>query len=199
MEGVKPYPTRYILILLITAASLPALLLPASLDTLHQAFGISRENLLDGKYWTPFTFSLFHRSFAHYLFNIVLITWMSKQIETAYGSTKMAGLVLLSVITSSTAVIVSSDFSSVIGASGIVFGMLGVYSTWAVLYPNDLSKRYKISMEAILLVNLFVHWLIFRNGLAISISAHVGGFVGGVLFGVLDRLPARRRRRSTYD
>lgn len=193
MESIKLHKTMFFLIVLIALTSLPALLFIENVDILHNGFGISKENIVSGKYWVPLTFSLFHLSYPHFLLNIILIILMSKSMEGNLGSIRMVGLVLISIISSSISVITYSNFSNVIGASGIVFGMLGAYSSWVILYPSYFSRKYKFLIVFILLVNILVHWIIYINEFNISISCHIGGFIGGSLFCFVDWLFERKR------
>ncbi|MFZ0576561.1 MAG: rhomboid family intramembrane serine protease [Psychrobacillus psychrotolerans] len=196
MDNIKLYKTSFFLIILISLTTFPALIFIENIDKIHNAFGISKENIVSGKYWVTFTYSLFHRSYSHYLFNIILIIFMSKSIEGNYGSIRMVGLVLISIISSSISVILYSNFSSVIGASGIVFGMLGAYSSWVILYPTYFSREYKFLMVFILLINVLIHWIIFINTFNFSISSHIGGFIGGILFCFVNWLFERKRIRN---
>lgn len=196
MDTIKNYRTSLFLIILLSLTSVAGIILIENINITHNTFGISKENIVSGKYWVTFTYSLFHRSYSHYLFNIILIIFMSKSIEGNYGSIRMVGLVLISIISSSISVIIYSNFSSVIGASGIVFGMLGTYCSWVILYPTYFSREYKLLMVFILLTNVLIHWIIFINELNISISSHIGGFAGGILFCFVNWLFERKRIRN---
>jgi len=129
-----------------------------------------------GQIWRLLTSVFIHFDIFHIFFNMYALYIIGKQIETFLGREKFIVIYLISGITGSMLANVVSD-SLGIGASGAIFGLLGALIWFGYHYRLYLGQNLKTQIIPILILNLLIG-LIVPN---ISLSAHIGGLVGGFL------------------
>jgi len=126
----------------------------------------------------------------HIGFNMLMLWILGPQLELILGRLRYAGLYLLSGLVGSAAVYwLSPEFSSTVGASGAIFGLMGALLVFMLKVHADVNQ---------LLVWIAVNVAFTFFGTGISWQGHLGGFVGGVvLAGILAYAP--RQRRTTWQ
>lgn len=145
--------------------------------------------------------ALLHGGLLHLAMNMAILLGLGRLIGERYGESAILPLFLLSAIAggASFALINASDVPMV-GASGAVFGFLGVWTAW----DWHRHRAYGLSTSpvvrralALILVNV-----VFLLGFAgdIAWEAHLGGYLAGLGFGWwLERLLAGRARRARAE
>ena len=140
------------------------------------------EGITAGEYWRFFSCALLHGSFMHLFLNLAGLYIFGKELESIYGSIKFLFICLL---TSWGSTLASYTFSPglAIGASGIVFGIIGgLISFYFTQKGKVTGADYKFkSMYTLVIINLVLGFMMPR----IDNSAHIGGILTGLLSGWL--------------
>ncbi|MBO4678367.1 MAG: rhomboid family intramembrane serine protease, partial [Lachnospiraceae bacterium] len=126
-----------------------------------------------------------HIGVTHIFSNMLLLFFLGNVVEREVGSLLFAIMYLVSGIWGTVAIfieeIVTSKDMVVVGASGAVFGLLGVLLS-LVLFKRVTRATMPVSRV------LFVIVLSVYNGFTqanIANTAHIGGLIAGFLFGVI--------------
>ena len=140
------------------------------------------EGITNGEYWRFFTCALLHGSLMHLFLNLAGLYIFGQELESIYGPIKFLFICLL---TSWGSTLTSYAFSSgtAIGASGIVFGIIGSLIAFYFSQKGKVTGAdYKFkSMYTLVIINLVLGFMIPR----IDNSAHIGGILTGLLSGWL--------------
>lgn len=135
---------------------------------------LSREAIAQAhQYWRLVSNGFVHENLLHIGFNMYLLYLLGLMLEPAIGSLRFATIYFTSLLTGSFGVLLWSSNPSV-GASGAIFGLLGA----AVI---ELRARRMSVMETgigtLIVLNLVITFLDPN----ISIGAHLGGLIGGLV------------------
>jgi membrane associated rhomboid family serine protease len=142
------------------------------------------------EYWRLVTTGFLHASFFHVAFNMVFIWFIGRSLEPAIGTSRFVVAYGASLLCGSLGVLLLEFDSAAVGASGAAFGLLGALIVEARSRGIDL---WSTGLIQIALLNFA--FTFFVPGIAIG--AHLGGFVGGILVGVIyDQCDRRRLPRS---
>lgn len=138
-----------------------------------------------GETYRLLTSMFLHFGLLHLSMNM-LATWIfGLEVEAEEGPVRtVAAFLATGVVGGAAAYLFHPPFAQVAGASGGVFGLLGV-----ALVLTIRAGRPVQSLVGLLVINLFI-------GIAvpnISLAAHAGGFVAGALYGAAAGAPARVR------
>ncbi|GHF93949.1 rhomboid family intramembrane serine protease [Streptomyces filamentosus] len=140
----------------------------------------------DGEWYRLLTSTVLHQEPWHILFNLIGLWVIGGIVEPELGRSRYALLCLVSGLSGSVlAYVVAAPNQPSLGASGIVYGLIGA---WAVL-----ARRRRHDMRPVaLFVALSLVMTFTRPG--ISWEAHVGGLVAGALltFALVQAPRARR-------
>ena len=145
----------------------------------------------DGEWYRLLTSTVLHQEVWHILFNVLGLWVIGGIVEPELGRIRYAALCLLSGLSGSVlAYLVAAQNQPSLGASGVVYGLIGA---WAVL-----ARRRRHDMRPVLLfVALSLLMTFTRPG--ISWEAHVGGLVAGVVVTyALVHAPRARRGLVQY-
>jgi membrane associated rhomboid family serine protease len=143
-----------------------------------------------GEWWRLVTTGFLHASFFHVAFNMVFIWFIGRSLEPAIGSARFVVAYAASLLCGSFGVLLLEPNSVAVGASGAAFGLLGALLAEARSRGIDL---WSTGLLQLALLN-FAFTFLYPG---IAIGAHLGGFVGGILVGVIyDQCDRRRLPRS---
>lgn len=173
-------------------------------------YGMIPVNILAGSsLYTLFTSMFMHGNFAHILGNMLYLWIFGDNVEDLLGKFYFILMYLLAGLVGSFAHILVSPNSTIptIGASGAVSGVLGCYM---VLYPKArvLALVPIVFFLRIIMLPAYVFlgfWIFLQllygfgsigGGAGVAYFAHIGGFVVGILFGIIFR---RRIVRFSYE
>jgi len=145
----------------------------------------------------PLTATFVHSGLVHLLFNMVILVFCGRPVESVLGTPAMAVLYLLGAYAAAGAqyLVDPIAIAPMIGASGAISAVLGAY---AMLFGRN---KVKVSNPTVALwlnaLWLMAAWIVLQviigialqggsfltggQGLTIAVAAHVGGFVVGVL------------------
>jgi membrane associated rhomboid family serine protease len=158
---------------------------------------IKPSNIVEGKYlWTFLTSMFMHAGFFHLFVNMFSLMFVGSLVEKIIGRKRYLWFYLFSGIFASLVFIglsfffVPQDFESfAVGASGALFGVIGVL---IFLTPNQpvylMFIPIPIKMKYAAPGMLVVLWLIsIVADIPIGNTAHLGGLIAGVLYGIYLR------------
>ncbi|MFE5618181.1 rhomboid family intramembrane serine protease [Streptomyces sp. NPDC056470] len=140
----------------------------------------------DGEWYRLLTSTFLHQEIPHFLFNMLGLWVIGGIVEPELGRIRYATLCLLSGLSGSAlAYLLAAPNQPSLGASGVVFGLIGA---WAVL-----TRRRRYDMRPVILFVALSLLLTFTRP-GISWEAHIGGLVGGALvaYGLLHAPRAQR-------
>ncbi len=139
--------------------------------------------ITDGDWWRIFTVVLLHASITHILFNMWALWVLGPQIERGVGTWPFVSLFLASAGMGGVFAFYLGDQLSMVpavGASGAIFGLFGIWLSWALHRRNTIQGRALLGqLGFLLLINAAIP-LIFRN---VSWQAHLGGLIAGFVIG----------------
>jgi membrane associated rhomboid family serine protease len=132
-------------------------------------------------------------SFLHILFNMFTLWMFGQVLESILGRARFFTLYMIAGLAGSLGVLyfdlaLGLQFSSVVGASGAIFGLMGAY----LVILRHLGSN---STGLLVLVGINVV-LGFLPGSNLSWQAHVGGLIGGIVVGLIyTRTRSREKLR----
>lgn len=200
-------------------ATLNVFLGTAFTSSVEENFVMIPNNIVHGqRLYTLFTSMFMHAGWIHLLGNMLYLYIFGDNVEDAFGhvsylvfyvvcglaaaSSYILSIVYAPTISSITGLPLSSDLTKgVLGASGAISGVLGAY---AVLYPKakviSIVLYVLLPVPAILFLGIwFVMQLVegfFDISGSVAYTAHIGGFIAGILLGALIGLRRKKRRET---
>jgi rhomboid protease GluP len=137
----------------------------------------------EGEAWRLVTSAFLHSGFVHLALNMLSLYFLGSFAEVTFGRSRFLALYLISGIAGGLAYLYFGSFSApAVGASGAIFGLLGGVFGFAIR-RGTFSTRNPIISQLLLLtaLNLFLGATIP----GVSNTAHIGGLLGGLVFGYL--------------
>ena len=157
---------------------------PIGQDGAMWAFGVA-----NGEYWRMLTSAFLHSGLMHIAFNMFALYLFGPAIEEALGRAKyLLTYITLAVAASVWVYWLSPVNSSTVGASGVVFGLLGMVLVFMVRSKQDVSG---------LLVLLALNVVISLQG-NVSWQAHLGGFMTGLVLAAVFVYAPRNRQQLIH-
>lgn len=149
------------------------------------------DGVTSGAPWQLLTSGFAHVDLLHVAFNMLALYFLGPQVERVMGRGRFLAVYLVSLLAGSAAVMwLSEPYSSTLGASGAVFGLIG--ALLVVVLRNGGDPRPLAFWLAINVV------ITVAGGSGISWQGHLGGLLGGVAAaGVIVLAP--RERRTTVQ
>lgn len=146
--------------------------------------------IIVGKWWTLITAIYLHGGLLHILFNMLWIRQLGPIVEGVYGTSR---LILIFTISGVFGFVLSNVFSGsiTIGASGSVFGLLGAL----IYYGRDRGGVFGQVVYPQLLMWAGIMFLFGFIMPAVNNLAHLGGFIGGYVSGIV--LSYQEKRSET--
>ncbi len=140
-----------------------------------------------GEWWRVFSVSLVHGGFLHLFFNMLLLWIVGQLLEPGAGPLRFGLIYVVSVAAGSAGALIVQPHTLSAGASG---GVFGVAAAATIVMHRQGVRFWDTGFGPLLLINFVLDFFIPN----ISIAAHVGGLIGGLLAAEL-MLQARRRGR----
>lgn len=155
-----------------------ALRTPVGGDELIARFSGSPPSIALGEYYRLLTPMVLHLSVMHILLNSMALFFMGPPVEQAFGSVRFTVMYVVAGFTGSVASYMFGSCGGGAGASGAIFGVMGVLLVYtAQRRSNAVMNAYFGNILFWLGINL-VFGLLAPN---IDIWAHLGGLIGGML------------------
>ncbi len=194
------------ILILINVMAFIFFLVLLSSETISLDFvAIKPSNILQGNYlWTFITSMFMHAGFFHLLVNMLSLLFIGSFIERILGKRRYfwfyiaSGLFAGLFFVLSSMIFVGDIDTFAVGASGALFGIAGLMviltpnmPLYLMFIPIPIKAKYAIpGMLAVL-------WLIsVTAGVPIGNTAHLGGLLAGVIYGIY--LKNKYRRKTEY-
>jgi len=143
--------------------------------------GAKENNLiLQGEYYRLITCMFLHGGLLHVALNMYALYNIGPLVEEVYGKAKYLIVYFAAGITSSIFSFLFSDSVS-IGASGAIFGLLGITLVFAVSEKEKIGKDFYKNILMVIVANLILGFSIPN----IDNFGHLGGLIGGIIVGVV--------------
>jgi membrane associated rhomboid family serine protease len=144
---------------------------------------------------SPLTASLIHGGFVHLSFNLVVLLFCGRAVETILGARGLVILYLAGIYAGAAAQFAAEPHSAipVVGASGAISAVIGAYAMMfgrnRVTIANPVAARWLHALwlaAAWIAINLMMSWTFLfmarpgPPGAHIAIASHIGGFLAGM-------------------
>jgi len=130
-----------------------------------------------GEWWRLVSGGFLHSGLIHIGFNMYLLWVLGQQLERVMGEVPFGLCYGVSLLGGSFGAVLLSPNSTAVGASGAVFGLIGMT---VLLYRSRGIGLFDTGLGGLILINVL---LSFRGG--ISLGGHLGGLVTGLVLGVI--------------
>lgn len=152
---------------------------PVGARNLINAFAVAQ-----GEWWRIFTSAFFHLGPVHLAFNMYVLYLYGPIAERMYGRLEFLAIYLLCAAGGSVLTILVDPDQSAAGASGAIFGVIGLLFVVSRRHHAVLGREARTMVAGIgsYLVFLLIFTFIVPN---ISWTGHLGGLVVGALLGFL--------------
>lgn len=180
-QGERPYATQALLAINVAVFLVGVVIDPGAflgLGQLGEDGALFGPLVAEGEWWRIVTSGFLHIGPVHLLFNMFALYNLGPTLEREVGRLRFVLLYLTSLLTGSLAVLLIDPNAATAGASGAIFGLLGVL---LIAQRARGINPWRSGVGGILLLNLLITFGIP----GISIGAHIGGLAGGVLSGWL--------------
>jgi len=147
-------------------------LIAKGIDSHGQFIGVA-----EGDYWRLLTAAFLHGGIIHLALNMLFLFIVGTPVEAALGRWRYLSVYVVTALSASAGALLLSPLVPTVGASGALYGILGV----AVVMERQGFHVLGGSALGLVVIN-------FALTLAvpgISLGGHLGGFVGGVLCGLI--------------
>jgi membrane associated rhomboid family serine protease len=142
----------------------------------------------DHEYYRLVTSGFLHSGILHIGFNMYLLWLLGQQLEPAMGSLRFGVVYFTALLVGSFGALTQTSVVSVVGASGAVFGLMGVL---AVEQFRRGYQPFSGGLGGLILINLAIGLV---PSFHIAIGAHIGGLIGGALAGLAFHHADRMRQ-----
>jgi membrane associated rhomboid family serine protease len=151
--------------------------------------GLEGDGALAPVFLTPLTATLVHSGFAHLAFNLLILLFCGRSVESLLGSRSFTILYLLGAYAAAAAQYFVDPVETIpmVGASGAISAVLGAY---AILFGKN---RVRVAHPTLALwlhvlwlaaawvgLQLLVGLTFETGGARIAVAAHIGGFLVGL-------------------
>jgi membrane associated rhomboid family serine protease len=189
-----------------------------------QTFGLSRDEVIQGKFWQPASYALLHGNWLHAGINALCLVLIGSRVEHVAGGGGFLKTLALGAIAGGLAHVLLAPAGILVGASGACVACLLLITTLSPesrMWPLPVSGRYLgigilVSGLVLALINPVLDLPLlgrFGRGLAdlglagwfeVGHACHFGGGLAGWAFGrwllrprvTLERLRSARRKRE---
>ncbi|WP_394187116.1 rhomboid family intramembrane serine protease [Metabacillus halosaccharovorans] len=135
--------------------------------------------IANGEYWRLITPIFLHIGFGHLFFNSISLILFAPALERMLGKAKFILIYIVSGMVANIATYIIEPLQySHIGASGAIFGILGVYLFIVVCRKGLIDQANSQIIISILVIGLIMTF--FNSN--INVVAHIFGMIGGFIF-----------------
>lgn len=136
--------------------------------------------IVDGQFWRLFTSMFLHLGLLHIGFNSYALYIFGPQVERPYGPVRFVLIYILSGLSGSAFSFLFSPNPSV-GASGAIFGLIGVVGAYLYRYRDRLAmgRSRLMNLVSVAAYNLLYGFIVP----SVDNWGHIGGLVAGLALG----------------
>ena len=145
---------------------------------------INAVRVAQGEWWRIFTSAFFHLGLIHLGFNMYVLYLYGPIVERMYGPVEFAVIYLMAAAGGSVLTILVDPAQSAAGASGAIFGIIGLLFVVSRRHHALLGREARMMVGGVggYLVFLLIFTFAVPN---ISWTGHIGGLVVGAVLGFL--------------
>ena len=185
LEKYKEHSLTYTLMLISIVVFIVGQLSP-SLDKYFYENGVLHgySLIIKGEYSRLLSSTFLHSDTVHILMNMLSLLIVGRVVEQLFTKFAYLSIYFLSAFFGSFAAIYMNLGVQAVGASGAIFGLFGALAGFAFVHRNTMRDQFIAFMKnfgVILVLNLVIGFA-FPS---ISISAHVGGLIAGMIGGFI--------------
>lgn len=150
-------------------------------------------------WWRAFAFALVHGGALHIGFNVYCLFQIGPILESLVRPARMIVIITVTQLTSAIGTYVwyvmmqAESYASTVGASGVAFGLIGF----------GIANLRRRGPQGQAITQSLVQWAIFAGLFGLFMrannAAHAGGFVGGLLLGLLPDEGSRGDGRRVWN
>ncbi len=142
-----------------------------------------------GEYWRLLTSAFLHSGIMHIAFNMLALYMFAPVIEEALGRAKyLLTYVTLAVAASVWVYWLTPENVATVGASGVVFGLFGLILVFMMKTKQDVTGLVVLlAINAVISLQAHISW-----------QGHLGGFVTGVVLGLVFVNAPRDRQQFVH-
>ncbi|MCO7177152.1 rhomboid family intramembrane serine protease [Sporolactobacillus kofuensis] len=142
----------------------------------------SNEAILNGAWWQLITPIFLHITFSHILFNAFSILIFAPALETMLGKTRfIAAFLGTGIVANIAALFLEPAGFRHYGASGALFGLLGIYIFLVIFRRDQISRQDQTIIYVIVLISLISSFI----SADVDILGHLIGFLAGLVLAPL--------------
>ncbi len=183
-RGDAPAVTATLVVIAVTSIVSLTALFSSDGEDIYRNLQLDKLALAAGEFWRLWSVTLLHGDLLHLAFNMYALFLTGTIVERWYGSIRFLVFYLATAAAASTASFVFGGDVPSVGASGAVFGMVGILVAAGRLHhPVDRQARGIVGQLVVLIIINMVFG--FSSGGAIDNAAHIGGLVAGLWLGAV--------------
>lgn len=137
------------------------------------------------EFWRLFTSLFLHGDIFHLLFNAYFLYICGELVESIYGKKQFLFIYLISGLAGNLLTILIDPGIYSIGASGACLGLGGILFYVWIRKKNAALRQFQNMTTFMIMILFNVFYGFFLPGASINNWAHIGGFLGGILLGIL--------------
>jgi rhomboid protease GluP len=153
-------------------------------DLLFMMGGKINPLIEQGQVWRLITPVFLHGSISHILLNMYALFVLGRVLESVYGHGRFLLLYFISAFAGNVMSFILSPNAS-LGASTAIFGLIGAEAIFVIRNKRFFGNRYQSTIANICMIIALNLIIGFMPGTSIDYWGHIGGFIGGSLFGFL--------------
>ena len=140
--------------------------------------------VLKGEWWRLLAAMFLHGGMTHLLMNMFSLYIVGRPMELYFRPRSYLSIYLLTGVIGGMVSLIVHPQSVGIGASGAIFGIFGALGGYFLEYRRELGDQAKVIMKDFGLI-LGINFILGFSIPNIDVSAHVGGFVAGLISGFI--------------
>jgi rhomboid protease GluP len=146
-------------------------------DEVFIAMAQANQLVAEGQWYRIFSAALLHGGFTHILFNMWALWVVGPQVERGVGTLPFISVYLAAAgVGGAVAFYFGGPLDVAVGASGAIFGLFGVWLSWALHRRKTAYGRAVLNqLGFLLLINAVIPFMLP----GISWQAHLGGLIAG--------------------
>ena len=210
MMNLRYWPVTYWLLIILFAVFVVQIVALNADVPFTELLVVNPGAVLNGQQlWGLFTNMFLHGSIWHIIINSWVLFMFGLGLERVIGRREFLKVFLVSGFFASvfyvlTSVFILNSYSSALGASGAIFGILGAM---IALRPNQkviilfppIPKPIPLWVLGIFLVAISLLWFGFGGDTGVAENAHLGGMIIGFLLGRRYRGLEQRKHGAVYS
>jgi|GEM_PF-2160091 len=154
-----------------------------------------RAAVLEGQLWRLVTAPFIHQGIFHLCINLIGFWLVGRILEPLLGWKNCVLLLFFSTIVSSVCSFFWNPYMLSVGASGMVYGMIG--ALFVLLFTKSSYFKDLVPHLFLLLVLFIMQWVFSTFSPQIDHAAHIGGALAGMIAGILLTLSVRHIATET--